>query len=84
MSFGDDSNVAVKGCATIQHMQKDGQVGEIMDVYHVPKLKSIILSMGQMMEKGNSVLEKDRVLFLKDKHSLLVARVEIKKNQMYH
>jgi len=46
-------------------------------------LKSNILSMGQMIEKGNSVLMKDRVLHLKDKFGRLVTRVEMRKNRMY-
>nr|KYP48865.1 Retrovirus-related Pol polyprotein from transposon TNT 1-94 [Cajanus cajan] len=83
VSFGDDSKVAVKGRGTIKFMQKDGRVGEIRNVYYVPELKSNILSMGQMMEKGNSVLMKDRVLYLKDKHDRLIAGVEMKKNRMY-
>nr|KYP43697.1 Retrovirus-related Pol polyprotein from transposon TNT 1-94 [Cajanus cajan] len=83
VSFGDDSKVAVKGRGTIKFMQKDGRVGEIRNVYYVPELKNNILSMGQMMEKGNSVLMKDRVLYLKDKHDRLIARVEMKKNRMY-
>nr|KYP38812.1 Retrovirus-related Pol polyprotein from transposon TNT 1-94 [Cajanus cajan] len=66
VSFGDDSKVAVKGRGTIKFMQKDGRVGEIRNVYYVPELKNNILSMGQMMEKGNSVLMKDRVLYLKE------------------
>jgi GAG-pre-integrase domain len=52
-------------------------------VYYVPDLKTNILSMGQLMEKGYSVLMKDRVLHLKDKQGHLVARVEMGRNQMY-
>jgi hypothetical protein len=49
------------------YLQNDGLVGSIQDVYYVPDLKTNILSMGQLMEKGYSVLMKDRVLHLKDK-----------------
>jgi len=35
------------------------------------------------MEKGYSILMKDRVLDLKDKLGRLIARVEMKKNRMY-
>ena len=35
------------------------------------------------MEKGNSILIKNQVLYLKDKHSWLAAQVEKKKNWMY-
>ena len=46
VSCGDDSKIVIKGRGTIRHMQKDGRVGEIMDVYYVPELKSNILSIG--------------------------------------
>ncbi|XP_016681346.1 uncharacterized protein [Gossypium hirsutum] len=58
-------------------------VGSIHDVYYVPDLKSNILSTGQLMEKGYSVLMKDRVLHLKDKEGCLVARVEMERNHMF-
>ncbi|XP_014519663.1 uncharacterized protein LOC106776699 [Vigna radiata var. radiata] len=59
--FGDDSKVTVKGRGIIQHIQNDGRVGEIRDVYYVPELKSNILSMGQIIEKGNSIFMKNQV-----------------------
>jgi len=58
-------------------------VGEIRNVYYVPELKSNILSIGQIVEKGNSILIKNRVLYLKDKHGQLASWVEMKKNWMY-
>jgi len=83
VSCGDDSKMVIKGRGTIWHMQKDGWVGEIRDVYYVPEMKSNILSIGQIVEKGNSILIKKRVLYLKGKHGRLAARVEKKKNRMY-
>jgi len=83
VSCGDDSKMVIKGRGTIRHMQKDGQVGEIRDVYYVPELKSNILSIGQIVEKGNSIMIKNQVLYLKDKHGRLAARVEKEKNLMY-
>ena len=67
----------------IRYLQKNNRVGEIRDMYYVPDLKSNILSMGQLMEKGYSVLMKDLVLYLKDKSNILIAQVEMKKNKMY-
>jgi len=52
-------------------------------VYYVPDLKTNILSMGQLMEKGYSVIMKDRVLELRDKLGYLITRVEMKQNKMY-
>jgi len=51
-----------------------------MDVYYVPEVKSNILKIGQIREKGNSILIKNRVLYLKDKNGRLAVEVEMKKN----
>jgi len=79
VSYGDDSKMVIKGRGTIRHMQKDGRVGEIRDVYYVPELKSNILSICQIVEKENSILIKNHVLYLEDKHDRLAARIEKKK-----
>jgi len=83
VSFRDASKVAVKGRGTMWYLQKNNRVGEIKDVYYIPNLKSNILSMGQLMKKGYSVLMKDRILYLKDKSDRLIARVEVKNNKIY-
>jgi len=83
VSCGDDSKMVIKRRGTIRHMQKDGRVREIRDVYYVPELKSNILSIGQIVEKGNSILIKNQVLYLKDKHGRLATWVEKEKNWMY-
>jgi len=53
------SKMVIKGCGTIRHMHKDGRVGEIRDVYYVLELKSNILSINQIVKKGNSILIKN-------------------------
>ena len=53
-------------------------------MYYVPDLKSNILSVGQLMEKGYLVLMKGRVLCMKDKSDRLIPRVDMKKNRMYN
>ncbi|PKU61775.1 Retrovirus-related Pol polyprotein from transposon TNT 1-94 [Dendrobium catenatum] len=83
VSFGDASKIQVKGQGTISYMQKDGAKGLIENVYFVPDLKSNILSMGQLMEKGYSVFMKDEVLQLKDKKGRLVTQINMAKNRMY-
>lgn len=83
VSFGDASKIQVKGQGMVHYLQKGGTEGSIEDVYYVPDLKSNILSMGQLMEKGYSVFMKNRVLQLKDNQGRLVARVEMTKNRMY-
>ncbi|XP_020271909.1 cingulin-like [Asparagus officinalis] len=81
--FGDASKVRVKGRGKICFLQKDNKEGSIENVYYVPDLKSNILSMGQLLEKGYSVFMKDRMLHLKDKKDRLLAHVEMAKNRMF-
>ncbi|KAI5395610.1 hypothetical protein KIW84_061958 [Lathyrus oleraceus] len=83
VSFGDASKVKVEGKGTIRYLQKDGLIGSIQDVYYVPNLKANILSLGQLTEKGYSILMKERILYLKDKLGHLIARVEMERNRMY-
>ncbi|KAI5410118.1 hypothetical protein KIW84_055560 [Lathyrus oleraceus] len=83
VSFGDASKVKVEGKGTIRYLQKDGLIGSIQDVYYVPNLKTNILSLGQLTEKGYSILMKERILHLKDKLGHLIARVEMERNRMY-
>lgn len=83
VSFGDASKVEVKGRGTVCYQQNDGSIGSIQDVYYVPNIKTNILSLGQLTEKGYSIFLKDRLLHLKDKQGRLVARVEMERNRMY-
>ncbi|KAI5424780.1 hypothetical protein KIW84_030821 [Lathyrus oleraceus] len=81
--FGDASKVKVEGKGTIRYLQKDVLIGSIQDVSYVPNLKTNILSLGQLTEKGYSILMKERILHLKDKLGHLIARVEMERNRMY-
>ena len=76
VSFGDASKVEVKGRGTIHYLQNDGLTGSIQNVYYVPDLKTNILSMGQLTDKGYSIFLKDWLLHLKHKQGRLVAQIE--------
>ena len=68
VSFENLTRVSVKGRGNICFSQKDEKEGTIEDVYYVHDLKSNILSMEQLLEKGCSVFMKDRILHSKDKN----------------
>lgn len=54
------------------------------DVYFVLDLKNNILSMIQLLEKGCSVIMKDRMLYLNDRNDRLLTHVEMAKNWMFN
>lgn len=77
MSFGDASKAVANGRDTILYLQKDGWVGQIWDVCNVLDLKSIMLSIKQLIEKDYSTLMKDQVLlYFKYKLEWLIPKLK--------
>ena len=52
-------------------------------MYYVPNMKSNILSIGQLLEKGYTIHMKDRILSLLDTRGRHIAHVEMSKNRMF-
>ncbi|GKC23421.1 retrovirus-related pol polyprotein from transposon TNT 1-94 [Tanacetum coccineum] len=82
VSFGDASKIDVKGRGKI-HFFQNGKEGTIKDVYYVPAMKSNILSLGQLMEKGYWVLMKNEKMLLKNKEGVMVTLVRMCKNRTF-
>ncbi|KAJ4719135.1 Retrovirus-related Pol polyprotein from transposon TNT 1-94 [Melia azedarach] len=83
VSFGDDSKIAVKGRGNIFIQLKDGRHQFIGNVYYVPNMKSNILSLGQLLEKGYDIHMKDYSLFIRDDKGNLITKVKMSKNIMF-
>ena len=75
VSFGDSSKGKIQVKGTILISLKEGAHKMIKDVYYIPKLKSNILSLKQLVEKRHEVLMKDNCLWLKDQNSNLIAKM---------
>ena len=54
-----------------------------MDVYYIPQLRSSIISIGQLDERGSEVLIKDDVLRIRDREQRLLAKVKRSLNRLY-
>ncbi|KAL0409126.1 UNVERIFIED_CONTAM: hypothetical protein Sradi_1847000 [Sesamum radiatum] len=52
--FGDDTKVEIEGKGTVILATKNGDHKLLHDVYYIPKMKNNILSIGQLMENGQS------------------------------
>ena len=83
VSLGNSSKVRIEGKGTILISSKDGSHKMINDVYYVPKLKSNILNLGQLLEKGYEILMKDKCLWLKDQNENLIAKVLMSRNRIF-
>ncbi|KAK9078427.1 hypothetical protein SSX86_002484 [Deinandra increscens subsp. villosa] len=83
VKFGDGSKVQIKGKGTLLIQCKNSDQLMIDDVYYIPALKSNILSLGQMSEKGYSMWIKDEFLKVYDELNQLVMKVQRSTNRLY-
>ncbi|KAM2556520.1 hypothetical protein TB2_013736 [Malus domestica] len=83
VSFGNKSKIPVKGKGNILIPLKNGGHQLISNVYYVPNMKSNILSLGQLLEKGYDIHMKNYSLFLRDDKGRFIAKVKMSKNRMF-
>ena len=83
ISFGDNSKVPVRGRGDILIKRKDGDHAFISNVYYVPDMKSNILSLGQLLEKGYDISLRNKHLTVTDARGKMIIRVEMARNRMF-
>ncbi|KAK2965720.1 hypothetical protein RJ640_022247 [Escallonia rubra] len=83
VTFGDSSKIPMKGKGKLMITLKNGDRKFISDVYYVPALKSNIISLGQLLEKGYDIHMKDGALVIRNKDRELIAKVEMTKNRLF-
>jgi len=82
--FGDGSAVEIMGKGSVLFQCNDKSQWVLHEVYYIPKLKSNLVSLGQLTEVGHRVLLDDDFLEVFDKvSSKLVMRVERSVNRLY-
>ncbi|GKU96986.1 hypothetical protein SLEP1_g10166 [Rubroshorea leprosula] len=83
VKFGDNSTIAVKGRGKVTIRAKDNSIQTISNVLYVPNLKSNLLSLGQLQEKGYEILIKDGVCQIRDSKLDLIAKVKMTRNRLF-
>ena len=83
VKFGDGSRVAIRGRGTIIFRCQNDEHRALMDVYYIPQLRSSIISIGQLDERGSEVLIKDSDLRIRDQEQRLLAKVKRLWNRLY-
>ncbi|WVZ73864.1 hypothetical protein U9M48_022122 [Paspalum notatum var. saurae] len=81
--FGDNSVVTIVGRGTILFSCRDGGHCALTGVYFIPRLKSSIISLGQLDEHGCQVLIDNGVLRLRDRERKLLTMVRRSANRLY-
>jgi hypothetical protein len=83
VKFGDNSAITIEGQGTILFSYNTGEHRALMDVYYIPQLRSNIISLGQLIERGCKMLIKTGVLRICDSKQKLLAKVERGRNRLY-
>uniref|UniRef100_A0A8R7P947 Retrovirus-related Pol polyprotein from transposon TNT 1-94 n=1 Tax=Triticum urartu TaxID=4572 RepID=A0A8R7P947_TRIUA len=81
--FGDGSVVQIEGRGTIAFAIDGGAQRALMDMYYIPRLKSSVVSLGQLDENGCDINIHHGVLTIHDRRRVLIAKVKRSPNQFY-
>ena len=81
--FGDGSVVEIAGRGTILFEARKGGHHAMVDVYHIPRLRSNILSIGQLEESSCNILIEDGFCRIWDRQRELLAKVPRTQNKLY-
>jgi hypothetical protein len=83
VKFGDGSVVEIKGMGTTIFAGRNGEHEALNGVYYIPRLKNLIISIGQLDERDACVLSRRGVLRTWDKQRRLLVRVTRGRNRLY-
>ena len=73
----------MKGKGNVLIRLKNGEHQFISNVYYVPNMKSNILSLGQLLEKGYDILLNDNNIYIRDGASNFIVKVPMSRNRMF-
>jgi len=82
VKFGDGLRVAIRGCGTIIFRCQNGELHALTDEYYIPQLRSSIVSIGQLDERGSEVLIESRILNFWDRQWCLLVKVKRSHNRL--
>jgi hypothetical protein len=81
--FGDGSVVDIHGCSTILFAVDDERHRQLDGVYWIPRLKSNIVSIGQLDEIGYPTHVEDGYMTVHDRSKNLIAEVPRTRKRLY-
>ncbi|XP_073360551.1 uncharacterized protein [Aegilops tauschii subsp. strangulata] len=83
VQFGDGRTVDIAGRGTVLFELKNGGHKVLTDVYYILKLKSSIISLGQLEERGCKIVLEDGFLWGYDRQMMLIMKVQRSPNRLY-
>ncbi|GKU96896.1 hypothetical protein SLEP1_g10077 [Rubroshorea leprosula] len=83
MKFGDNSKISVMGKGQVNIRTRDCATQTISNVLYVPELKTNLLSIGQLQERGYEIVIKNGVCRIHDNNLGLIAQAAMTPNKMF-
>jgi hypothetical protein len=83
VKFGDNSKVSVMGKGRVSIQTKEDSTHNISNVFYVPDLKTNLLSVGQLQERGYEISIKNGVCQIRDDNLSLIAQINMTTNRMF-
>jgi hypothetical protein len=83
MRFGDGFAIPIEGRGIVTFLGKTWEKIKLADVLYIPRLKNIIISLGQLDERGCTVQIQGGVLRVWDRRQRLLIKIHRGKNRLY-
>jgi hypothetical protein len=83
VKFTDDSMVFIEGVGTVLYECKNVEHRTLTNVYYIPRLRTSIISIGQLDEYGYEIGIKGGVLSLRDEEKRLLAGIHCSPGRLY-
>ncbi|XP_058746623.1 uncharacterized protein LOC131619552 [Vicia villosa] len=83
VKFADDTILAVDGINDVVIMRRDGVNSLIKYVLYILGIKGNLLSIGQLLHKGNKIHMKNKVLRVMDSNRVLVLKARMFSNRTF-
>ncbi|WVZ18406.1 hypothetical protein V8G54_005728 [Vigna mungo] len=81
--FADDSVIRAKGSGKVLITRKDGKPVCIHNVLYVPTMRSNLLSLGQLLEKGYTMSLQKRNIEVYDEKQRLIIKAPLARNRTF-
>lgn len=79
----DDKYLNVEGMENVRVVLNNGKSALIQNVWYVPNMKSNMMSVGKLIEKGISITMKENLLKLYDCNQKLIMKSEQGRNRIF-
>ncbi|XP_050914577.1 uncharacterized protein LOC127129435 [Lathyrus oleraceus] len=83
VKFADNTTLSVEGVGDVLIRKRNGGHSRIKDVLYIPGIKCILLSIGQLLERGYQIRLEDKILRVLDSNGVLTLKASMDANRTF-